>query len=105
LLLNLITLIMRVYVQALAALTAAKLASAIACPFGAVAEAGLLSDEDLAKYKAVKRDGIASEPFTSSHKKDATAEAHNALSGRGANGLLPITLPGLALPLGGGLRK
>jgi len=40
--LNLTTLIMRIYVQALAALTAALLASAIACPFGAAAEAGLL---------------------------------------------------------------
>jgi len=103
--LNFTTPIMRIYVHALAALTAAQLASAIACPFGAAAEAGLLSDADLAKYQAIKPEGIASEPFTSLHKKDAIADTRNALSARTAQGLLPITLPGLALPFGGGLRK
>lgn len=80
---------MRAYVQVLATLTAAKLASAIACPYGAVAEAGLLSDADLLKCKAVKRVGIASEPFASMHEKKA----------------MPISIPSLTLPLGGGLRE
>lgn len=59
---------MRIYVRTLAALTGTKLASAIACPYGAAAEAGLLSDADVAKYEAVERDGVASEPFTSLHR-------------------------------------
>ncbi len=96
---------MRIYVQAFAALTAAKLASAIACPYGAAAEAGLPSDADLAKYEAVKRDGITSEPFTSLHKKEVTLETDVAPRIRAAQGLLPITIPGLTLQLGGGLRE
>lgn len=94
---------MHIYMQALVALTATKLASAIACPYGAAAEAGLLSDADVAKYEAVKRDGIASEPFTSLHKKEAFSETHDALNVRMTHGFLPITIPSLALPLGGGL--
>lgn len=96
---------MRVYVQVFAVLTAGKLASAVACPFGTAAEAGLLSDADSAKYEAVKRDGIASEPSTSLHKKDAITETRRAQSARVANGLLPIGLLGLPLLLGGGLGE
>lgn len=82
-----------------------KLASAIACPYGAAAEAGLLSDADVAKYEAVKRDGVTSEPFTSLHRKEAFSGTHDAISVRTTHGLLPITIPGLTLPLGGGLCK
>lgn len=96
---------MRLFTQTVGVLCAAELASAIACPFGAAAEAGLLSDADLAKYKAVKRDGIASESFSVMQKKAVTPDTRNAVSGRASNGLLPITLPGSGLSLGGGLRE
>lgn len=77
--------------------------SATACPFGQAAEAGLLSKAHQAKYEAVKREGSA---HTSAHvyNKDENLRA-SELEERAGNGLLPgLTLSGLKLPLGGGLR-
>ena len=60
------------------------LAAAVACPFGLLKEAGLLNEAELSKYEEVKRGG-------------------GHLEERAESALLPITLPGLSLPFGGGL--
>ena len=68
----------------LAVLSHLSLAAAVACPFGQLKEAGLLNEAELTKYEEVKRGG-------------------GHLEERAGSALLPITLPGLSLPLGGGL--
>lgn len=68
------------------------LASAVACPFGQAAKDGLLNKDDLANFKAVKRDGVDSEAFSRLHKKDVPLDERGLL-------------PGLSLSLGGGLCK
>lgn len=64
-----------------------SLAVAVACPYGQLKKAGLLDRAGLAKYEELKRSG-------------------GHLEERSSNGLLsPITVAGLPLTLGGGLRK
>ena len=65
---------------------------------------GLLSEEDVAKFEAVKRDPKAAEALFQAHqaeKREAAAEPEPA-----AGGLIGPTLNGLLdLPFGGGLRE
>lgn len=79
---------MRFLAGLLHVLSLLTLTCAAACPFAQAAEAGLLNHADQAKYEAVKRDGLISNTFSKLHKKDRRA----------------LTLLGLDLPLGGGLR-
>ena len=73
--------------KVLTVLTDLGLATAVACPYSQLKKAGLLNGAQLAKYEELKRDG--------SH-----------IEQRSSNGLLPpITIPGLSLTLGGGLRE
>ena len=69
-----------------AVLSHLSLAAAAACPFGQLKEAGLLNQAELSKYEEVKRGG-------------------GHLEERSKRALVPITLPGLSLPFGGGLRE
>ena len=64
-----------------------SLAAATACPFAQLGEAGLLNEAEQTKYEEIKRGG--------EHLEEGTS-----------NGLQsPFTLPGLSIPLGGGLRE
>ena len=60
----------------------------VACPFAYAADTGLLNQGGQAKGQAVKHDGPASDTFSELHKKDGAG----------------LTLLGLNLTLGGGLR-
>lgn len=72
-----------------------------ACPFELLKRSGVLSEEDIAKFEAVKRDPGAAEELFQAHRRAAEAdpqpEAEPALIGPILGGLLD-------LPLGGGLR-
>ena len=68
----------------LAVLSHLSLAAAVACPFGQLKEAGLLNEAELSKYEEVK-------------------QGSGHLEKRSKRALLPITLPALSLPFGGGL--
>ena len=73
--------------KALTVLANLSVAAAVACPYGQLKKAGLLKRAELAKYEELKRDG-------------------GHIEQRSPDGLLPpIALPGLSLPLGGGLRE
>ena len=84
----------------LLALTAALAATSdAACPFELMKRSGILSDEDLAKFDAVKRNPEAAEALYQAHKREAAPEpAPQGIIG-------PILGGALDLPLGGGLRK
>ena len=73
-----------------------------ACPFSELKRSGTLSEEDIAKFEAVKRDPKAAEALFKAHqagKREASPEPKPA-------GIIGPILNGvLDLPLGGGLRK
>lgn len=63
---------------------------------------GLLSEEDVAKFEAVKRDPKAAEELFQAHQ----AEKREAAPEPAAGGIIGPTLNGLLdLPFGGGLRE
>lgn len=109
---------MRAHVLTVTAL--ASYAAAAACPFQALKRSGALSDEDLAKFEAVKRDPkLAEELFAAHGSSDAAAEDAKSkrnpdsisdlldgLTSGLAEGLEDITnLTAGVLTLGGGLGK
>lgn len=72
------------------------------CPFEAMKRSGMLTEADLAKFEAVKRDpGAAEELFNAYNKKKRAASPEPAPAGV----IGPIVNGVLDLPLGGGLRK
>lgn len=80
----------------------ANSATAAVCPFSLLKRAGLLSEDDEAKYDAVKADSrVAEELFRAHHAQAARQEKRSAtelIGPRSDDGLLD-------LPLGGGLRE
>ena len=70
-----------------------------ACPFELLKRSGVLTEADLAKFEAVKRDPKAAEVLFQAHKREAAPVASPA----GVIG--PIVSGVLDLPYGGGLRK
>lgn len=81
-------------------LAAGLLAQAFgACPFEAMKRSGLLTEADLAKFEAVKRNPEAAEALFQAHKREAAPEPSPA-------GIIgPIVSGVLDLPYGGGLRE
>lgn len=73
-----------------------------ACPFSELKRSGVLSEDDIAQFEAVKRNPKAAEALVKAHqaeKREAAAEPNPAsIVGPILNGVLD-------LPLGGGLRK
>ena len=69
-----------------------------ACPFELLKRSGLLSEEDTAKFEAVKRDPKAAETLFEARRRDANPQLLSGLTGPISNGILD-------LPLGGGLCK
>lgn len=72
-------------------------ASAAACPFGALYEAGALSDAEAEAFKAVRDDHSAAESLLK--RQASSADSSSVLTG------LLDAAGNLDLPLGGGLRK
>lgn len=70
-----------------------------ACPFEMLKRSGVLTEADLAKFEAVKRDPEAAEVLFQAHKRKAAPNPSPA----GVIG--PIVSGVLDLPYGGGLRK
>ena len=68
------------------------------CPFELMRRSGLLSEDDLAKFDAVKRDPEAAEELFQAHKREAAPEPVPD------NIIGPILGGALDLPFGGGLR-
>lgn len=86
--------------QVLYILALAGYATAAACPFHDLAKSGALSDSDLAKYEAVKRDPKAAEALFAAHQSEAAnvkPQKRQLLSGLGA------LLSNVTNDLGGGL--
>ena len=69
------------------------------CPFELLKRSGKLTEADLAKFEAVKRDPKAAEALFQAHKREAAPDPSPA----GVVG--PIVSGVLDLPNGGGLRK
>ena len=69
-----------------------------ACPFEMLKRAGLLSDSDIEKFEAVKRDPQAAEALFEAHRREAEPQPEPGLPGPASSSLLD-------LPLGGGLCK
>ena len=70
-----------------------------ACPFEMLKRSGVLTEGDLAKFEAVKRDPKAAEVLSQAHKREAAPDPSPA-------GIIgPVVSGVLDLPYGGGLRK
>ena len=69
--------------------------NAVACPFAALRESGLMGEGDAAKFDAVKRDPSSAVAFLNAHRREAKPEP------AAEPAILPTGLP--KLPLGGGL--
>ena len=72
------------------------------CPFAELKRSGVLSEEYIQKFEAVKRDPRAAEALFQAHQATKRAAAPEPASG----GIIgPIVNGVLDLPYGGGLRK
>ena len=70
-----------------------------ACPFAELRRSGFLSEDDIAKFEAVKRDPKAAEALLKAHQAEKREPApQSCIIGPILNGVLD-------LPLGGGLRE
>ena len=70
-----------------------------ACPFAELRRSGVLSEDDIAKFEAVKRDPKAAEMLFKVHQAEKREPApQSGIIGPIVNGILD-------LPYGGGLRK
>ena len=70
-----------------------------ACPFAELRRSGVLSEDDIAKFEAVKRDPKAAETLFKAHQAEKREPApQSGIIGPIVNGILD-------LPYGGGLRK
>ncbi len=70
-----------------------------ACPFAELRRSGFLSEDDIAKFEAVKRDAKAAETLFKAHQAEKREPApQSGIIGPIVNGILD-------LPYGGGLRK
>ena len=70
-----------------------------ACPFAELKRSGFLSEDDIAKFEAVKRDPKAAETLFKAHQVEKREPAPQS-------GIIgPIVKGILDLPYGGGLRK
>ena len=75
-----------------------------ACPFGHAADAGSFDSAEKAKYETVKCSERESQSSTAVHENNNVLVAKEVQE-HAKRGLLPgLTLSGLTLPLGGGLR-
>lgn len=77
------------------------------CPYAELARRGLLSEDDLAKFEAVKRNPAEAEKLLQLHARDASVNVKTQAQPRDLiTGLVGPLLDGaLDLPLGGGLRE